>query len=898
MSCDPSKTCTICDQQGLPILPLRYAVARCDKDVKDKAPKLQAPFGDGVTDIALPVDQADYTLRLLRPGYLYAFNEVRGEWKAYIVNDNAYLLEFDIHSKTPPDIKDAQPCARMQASAAGRCVMIPDAAKAGAVWLGFSDTAWTAAVLERHRKQAYRERHMQRIDVGQWATDGAPQPHMDALDKIGDRVCEFTLPAPSEIPLSPDQIAAHEAANARKPESERSILLPAVSVRPYAALGFSLHDYDYGNEQRAGPTLSEAAKIAAGELVPAMVALHDPVGITMELARLSAVRLEDFIIEANVGRPLAVSAAIGSICNAIKDDAENRQIYSTERAAQRIRYGAYGGMGASGARGGQALAELFVPEYREQLDELYQDMRNPSAEQLRAARLDAWKEYTDQFDEGRRSAWEQQWHARMRAFDQAVTAPLVRAHVAWIAGAGLYEQFDCNHDQADVHSGQGFVDTLLLCIQDTQQYTPCADQYRQWLQAPDIQRDNLVLRALAYNQQTVIDRLSAVTQGELQPESLKGLPWDGLIKGYEEALDALTDGGKNAVLRLTAALGGSVADLAGKAVDQAIGPGLVAMGIIAKAPVVMVEVTMSKSDAIAELTGRMMAVNPKVGDLNDLNRAIEIQMRKANIYGTSVSGTGRFRYLIMADPKVIGDFPGVDANGAPTGRRFAEHAILTEVDRTRLTRLRWQKLLPGAAGLGIVTGILQMVALGKLAEDVDMSMAHEANENVWRYSTGIAAFAGTLAETTGKWSESAATVGNRLARFIERYIGKALRVIGKGIGIGAGVVMAVWDGIRGWKELQEGNALVGGLYGMSAVLGISAMIAFSGWGALIFGAAATGVGIVLVILVIVIAVLIEVFKDNKIQDWLERCYFGEFEQADRYRDTEMEMSELKIALAV
>ncbi|MGH8074164.1 MAG: hypothetical protein ACREO4_08840, partial [Lysobacter sp.] len=57
-------------------------------------------------------------------------------------------------------------------------------------------------------------------------------------------------------------------------------------------------------------------------------------------------------------------------------------------------------------------------------------------------------------------------------------------------------------------------------------------------------------------------------------------------------------------------------------------------------------------DATAELTGRMMGVNPKVGDLTDLNRAIEIQMRKAKIYGTPVSGTGRFRYLIMADPRV------------------------------------------------------------------------------------------------------------------------------------------------------------------------------------------------------------------------------------------------------
>ncbi|MGH8074162.1 MAG: hypothetical protein ACREO4_08830 [Lysobacter sp.] len=265
-------------------------------------------------------------------------------------------------------------------------------------------------------------------------------------------------------------------------------------------------------------------------------------------------------------------------------------------------------------------------------------------------------------------------------------------------------------------------------------------------------------------------------------------------------------------------------------------------------------------------------------------------MRKAKIYGTPVSGTGRFRYLIMADPRVVGDLPGVDAAGKPTGRRFAEHAILTEADRTRLTRLRWQKLLPGAAGLGIVTGILQVVALGKLAEDLDKSMAHEANENAWRYSTSIAALAGTLAETTGKWSESAATAGSRYAIRLERMLGRWLRIGGKALGIGAGVVIAVWDFWRGGQEVQEGNVLVGGLYIASGALGIGAMIAFG-------FLSATGVGIVLVALVIVIAVLIEVFKDNKIQDWLERCYFGEFEQADRFQNPELEMSELKIAVA-
>ena len=74
------------------------------------------------------------------------------------------------------------------------------------------------------------------------------------------------------------------------------------------------------------------------------------------------------------------------------------------------------------------------------------------------------------------------------------------------------------------------------------------------------------------------------------------------------------------------------------------------------------------------------------------------------------------------------------------------------------------------------------------------------------------------------------------------------------------------------------------------------MVAFTKLGAILFGAAATGVGIVLVVLVIVIAVLIEIFKDNKVQDWLERCYFGKSKEDERYRDPEVEVYELELAL--
>jgi len=882
---DASLFCEICDQKGFPILPLRYAVAR--SDVSPRAPALQAQFGAGVSDIPLPGKDAQYTLRLLRPGYLYAFNEKRGEWKGYVVSDGGFLLEYDMES-TPPNVGDAKPCARMAASAAARCVMIPDADKAGRVWLGFSDTAWTQSVWDNNRREDYRKRHMQCVDIGAWLKGTTGQDHAAAIDRIVTLVSEFAQPVPAG-------------------QYEKPVIFPPLQAvlsdirdrlsNPAFAHSLQKFHNASGSSQDLIAATTRAVERLPNKGPAMMLALNDPVGITMELARLPALRLEAFTRSVGA-RPLAVSTAIEDLRNAIMDDAENREIYRTERDAREVLDPGYmAGDGGGGARGGQAIADWLFPEQAKAREELFERWRNPAAAQLKAARHDAWAKYAKKYRETQRATWRNQWDAKSKAFDQAVVEPLVQAHVAWMRSKALLEHCNCNHDDKDVHSGQGFVDALVLCIQDTQQFVPCSKLYAQWLGATMITPDNLLLRGVSYDQKKIIDQINGFASGGLQPESLKGLPWDGLINGYSEALEALADGSKNAVVRLLAALGGPIADLAGKAVDGVIGPGLVALGAIAKAPVVMVDVVMSKSDAIAELTARMTAMNPKVGDLKSLNRAIDIQLRKAKIYGTPVAGTGRFRYLLMFDPQVVEDFPGVNVAGNPTGRRFAESAILSEADRARLTKLRWNKLLPGAAGLGIVTGILQTVALGKLADDLDKSMAHEANENTWRYRSTVAALAGTLAETTGKWTESAVTAGNRLARFMERHVSKVLRIGGKALGIGVGVVMAVWDFWRGTEEIHEGNVGVGWLYVGSAVAGVGAMVAFSALGSLLFGAAATGVGIVLVVLVIVIAVLIEVFKDNKVQDWLERCYFGKFDKSDRYQDGDLEARELKIAVA-
>lgn len=892
MSCDPSKVCQVCDQRGLPILPLRYAVARADVK-RDKAPQLSAPFGAGVEDIALPAAEAHYTLRLLRGGYLYVFNEMRGEWKAYAVNEDAYLTEFDIHSKSPPDTGGAEPCERMQNSAAGRCVMIPDAKQAGTVWLGFSDVAWTSDVLARHSNQAWREKHMQRIDVGAWASSGSSQPHLDRLARISELVSEYAIEAPKSEPQSAKQQAENERAGAGS--DKRPIQLQMVTVTNYPALDFSLQDYR--NQQPGAASFIDIAVAAANELPPAMVALHDPVGVTADLASLVSLRFELFMRQSAKSRELMVSAAIGQLEMAIKEDAENRKIYQTEREARQLLDPGFmgAGDGAAGARGGQALADWLFPEQKKAREKLFEHWRNPSPKELREARGESWRKYENKYDESKRRAWQKKWESRARTFDQGVIAPLAEAHTKWMSGEQLCDKLDRCCDDADVRSGDGFIKVLSLCIQDTQQFKVCFDLYHDWMNAPTIDRRNLILRGLAYNQKQALDQLAQYGDGGLNADALKGLPWEGLIQGYEKSIEALGNGGKNAVVTLTAAIGGPISKMIGNAIDGAVGPGLISLGLVSKAPVVLVEKVEGRANVIAELITRMSAINGKVGTLKDLNRAIDIEMRKAQIYGTAQTGTGKFRYLLIADAQVIADFPGDASKGA--SRQFAEKAILTEADRSRLTKLRWKKLMPTDARLGIVTSLFQLMAWRKMAEDLDTSMAHERTENTWRYVASVTAMSGTITETVGKWSESATGAGNRAAIMVERYLGKAIRIGGKALGIGAGAVMAVWDGMRGGQEIKEGNVRVGVLYIASAGLSIVAMGALSGWfGATMLGVSATGVGIVLVVLVIVIAVLIEVFKDNKIQDWLERCYFGKFEDSDRYKTADFEMKELEVAL--
>ena len=97
-----TKGCPSCDRQSLLIYPVRYAVA-CPRGAA-KAPNLSGNFKiDGRAPQS--VGTAKYTLRALRQGHLYTYDEKRKRLSAYMVLDDGSLWYF------PPDTTPSAQCA-------------------------------------------------------------------------------------------------------------------------------------------------------------------------------------------------------------------------------------------------------------------------------------------------------------------------------------------------------------------------------------------------------------------------------------------------------------------------------------------------------------------------------------------------------------------------------------------------------------------------------------------------------------------------------------------------------------------------------------------------------------------------------------------------------------------
>lgn len=846
-STENSHECEVCAVVGLPILPLRYALAWSGDDVPNnkRAPRLESPFSASVYP-SLDTAHAHYTLRLLRGGYLYVYDEARFEWSAYEVSPGGTLFAFDIDEgpglgEKPASVK----CMRDAPPSLGRCIQVKDADKAGKLWMAHSDTRWTSAVKATHADAAYRAKHMRCIDVGAWfRSDGTQsQPHLSALKEVFARVGEYALEAAA---------ALYHSEEGAEGESTTLGVDHMRPVNVVAEPAFMFSPYDFAALPRddfRGIVLEARPDIPLSTLPYAMVALGDPVGITAEVAALMDDRLEGFMAVPERVRPMAVSAAIMQMRDAVGHQAVLKAASTTHPAGHReyevVRRTADG---------------TFDPEG----GAIY------TAQQLKDIRENAWEDSgcSARYDEAARRAWQDANDAELKELSDGVIEPLALAHVALLESAELDMHLQCNHDPKDVQSGAGYMAAVLSCIADTQDKPSHADLYARWMDGSPQQRNNLLLRAFALNQDhlaaEIVEAVDAA--GKVKWERL---PWSYLFGLYNGALDASGNGTASLVAILIKKTLGPAAGMLSRASDAPVKLyALVAWGMAGNVPLEKVELKGKTSGAIVR---EVMLALEKASGQRPRYQAVHAEIRRLKVLG-----------LNTAQMSTDAAFIGVQKDSTLVS---GEHYRAQRAGFISNKLGNWQSVMDSDLRAGLAGSVLSAVALYGLYKDATSSMSHEREESWMRVLGSTVSLIGGAVEMVGKKLERIGLANPRFARF--SVVGEFVAKVGSRVAAAGGFLLALLDLVRGYKELRRKNFKMMGLYWASSIAGaglaFSVLVASLLWGS------------IFLVIAFLVAIAMMVWGDGMHHAWLDRCWWGRL-KVECYEDEMVEMEEYKLAM--
>ena len=832
------KKCEYCDKVGVPIIPVRYAIAAAGSG----APKTSAP------GVALPESAAFYTRRLLRAGYVYVYDEARKRWEDYFATADGRFAKLAETNGAPQPLPKPFNCPDVKHAQLASCITIRDAKRATNVWIGFSDVQWTANVRKNHEDPAYRKRHMRCVTVN--AFQSSPDArHCGGIHEIGNTVAEYAVdPATQAEPPWMDMARQNGAGKHNAP-------------------WFMWSPYQFNaRKSQTQLLINTAENLARGKGF--IVALNDPVSILQELSCFAKLRLQQFIYDNKADkdrhRKLNVSSNIARLEAAVRNQAELDTIDAANDLYNQTL--------------GQSGAALLVPGYADKLASL----KDVTPAQLDKASDDAWKKYAEKLTrQGKdREDWQKSYNDALNTFTQETLDLIAKAHVHWMQSESMRAGMQANFDKDHAPHNAAFTALMVQAVRGTAGMKQCFDLYVKLLSADTAtDADNLLMRALVFNVDGVAEAAKNATQ-----VNMRVVPWDNVYGPYKTIVEKIGKGHADEAAKLMYELAGPIAKVLNGVVD---GPAKLIIGIMslhAGKPWARVAFTGSRKQFRAELLRQVMAASGEKLDPRDVNRAIAKELKRLEIRGEKLEGKRGAKWLALLDEERIKGMPKADA-----GKQLAwlEGALTSPEKISELRLNNWRSVINAEARMGVVSGILQAVCFTKLVEDEENSLATDKAESRWRLTAGALAIIGSVAEVTGKVIEglpkfAAAEAAGATWAIAPRMLNLASRALG---GIG-GAIMAIWDFMKGQEAIEKGQIGVGWLYRASGVLGlvVTAGFLFS-WNPLLM--------VMLVAAFVLVAWLLEKFKDNKIQTWLEQCIFG---TGKHYYSFEDEMKEYELAI--
>ncbi|EPK7282848.1 T6SS effector BTH_I2691 family protein [Citrobacter farmeri] len=850
------KGCKFCLRYGLPVLPVRPAVAGLDDNLPALPSSIKTP--------ATAKGETVWTGRLLREGYLYIWSESGNRWISYFATSEGYYYPLPSSGEVPPDIASGKtkPCITHPEELATASLVTlpvkPAGIKNGRFWLSWSEVEWTDAVRKKHENAGYRSKFMQCFDMDAWINSGNAE-QVIAISALSNTVAEYSSKA---------------AASKVKEWSPA----PWKTVKPME-----------------GQNLIKAAdKLYSGK--GAMVLLQDPVAVAQDISWLANHRLNTrFYDNPHYARELALTAAVQGLKESVCAQYEREIVFNNEveELNSEIGYYDHNGMFIPGSPVlGKATHERNV--------------------QLLSQRIEAkWmSEYGRYYDKAKEKAFTDTFNVAIRNYDDTVIVPMMKMYTACLDGTILGDYFAHNFDTTDTGSGIFYVQSVTDCIDGFQDKLLVSKQYQEKLAGSCLDKNNILARAAVFNNDLFAEKINSSTHVSMD---MIAVPWDRTLDGFKDIFDQKIGAAQLVLEKYQNALNSAVYSLIEKTINSRPVDALVSFAVVANKQVNIITLTADRKHfvtAVVEEMARVFGISGRRG-LDQLRHYVDIEVRHLEASRMTMTGQQTTRFAVLADIQAVNEVSNTTGKAGAMAMaktlRSAEEvkaAIFPNTFRSKLAQLKGSspatvsastvKAIPFAGS--VLSGAFQIFALvhGGLPKEFNV-------EATSRFTASVFMAAGSVADsierllTNFKRIRWNAQIRVAMSGNFQRWMMRGIRFV-KWFGGAVGLVGVIYDGINAYEEFKKGHIDIGIAYIFSAAGGLILTAA------VIFSIVLSPFWIVVAVaLMLGSAIYLALNIKNDIQLWLMSCLWrkipvGEKTIPDIWPTSRIEMEQLGNAL--